>query len=110
MARYVYRNGQMVNRDTGEPMLSDAERRRAPATPMVMGFTAYECPVTGKEIRTLGQHKDNLLRHNCVEAAEMESATKGEIRNARFAKKHGLEVADRYKDEPWKPETRKEQE
>ncbi|WP_226552971.1 hypothetical protein [Celeribacter naphthalenivorans] len=106
MASYVYRDGRMVDKETGEPMLSDEERGRTPAVPMVMGFKPYSCPITGKEIRTLGQHNENLKRHNCVEAAELKSPTGGEIRNERFAKKHGLTVSEKYKDQPWKPRTR----
>ena len=87
MAVYVYRNGVAVDKATGLPMLSDAERLRAPAAPQIMGFTPYACPVTGKEIRTLGQHKENLERHGCIEAKELPSPTNGEIKNHRFAKK-----------------------
>jgi hypothetical protein len=108
MATYVYRDGIAVNKDTGEPMLSQDERNRAPSVPMLLGFKPYECPITGKEIRTLGQHKANLEKHNCVEAAELPSPTNGEIRNERFAKKHGLEVSERYKDTPWKPQNEAE--
>lgn len=103
MPVYVHRDGKLVNKETGEPMNS------APGPvgmPMVMGFKSYACPITGKEIRTLGQHKANLKKHNCIEAAEIGSPTRGEIRNERFARKHGLKVSDRYKDEPWQPKGR----
>lgn len=104
MTTYILRDGQMVNKATGEPMNTDP---RAPiGLPMIMGFKPYACPITGKEIRTLGQHKANLKKHNCVEAKELGSPTRGEIRNERFARKHGLTVSDRYKDAPWKPKER----
>jgi len=104
MTTYVYRNGIAVNKDTGEPMLSQDEKSRKPATPQIMGFQSYACPVTGKEIRTLGQHNANLKKHNCVEANELGSPTRGEIRNEKFAKKRGLTVSDRYKDQPHIPQ------
>ena len=108
MPTYVYRDGVAVDKHTGQPMLSPAEKARRPELPMVMGFKAYECPITGKEIRTLGQHKANLEKHNCVDANDLPSPTNGEIRNERFAKKHGLQVSERYKDQPWKPQSEAE--
>jgi len=110
MTTYVYRNGVAYNKATGEPMLTDADKSKPIGTPMVMGFQAYQCPITGKPISTLQQHNDNLKKHNCVEALEVNrsGATNGEIRNARFAKKRGLNVSDRYKDEAWSPKGAKE--
>ena len=104
MTTYVYRNGVAVNKDTGEPMLTEEEKSRKPQLPQLMGFSAYECPITGKEIRTLEQHKANLEKHNCVEYNDLKSPTGGEIRNEKFAKKRGLTVSDRYKDEPHIPQ------
>lgn len=101
MTTYVYRNGVAVSKDTGEPMLSPDEVKRKPSAPQIMGFTPYACPITGKEIRTLSQHNANLKKHNCVEYNELKSPTGGEIRNANFAKKRGLDVSERYKDEPF---------
>jgi len=98
----------MVDKDTGAPMLSEAEKSRKPGLPILMGFKPYACPITGKEIRTLSQHNENLKKHDCVEAAELPSPTRGEIRNERFAKKHGLEVSERYRDQPWKPQSEAE--
>lgn len=93
----------MVDRETGAPMLSNSQRAAPPTVPQVMGFAPYPCPITGKEIRTLEQHNQNLARHGCVEAKEVfPSPTRGEIRNPRFAAKHGLKVSDRYMDEPHK--------
>lgn len=104
MATYVYRNGEFVDKATGEPMLTAEEKARKPEAPQIMGFKAYECPITGKEIRTLQQHNDNLKRHNCVDANDLPSPTGGKIRNPKFAKKHGLEVSEEYKDQPFKRE------
>lgn len=100
MTIYVLRNGVMVDKATGTPMLDAEQAKRVPAVPMVLNFKPYACPITGKEISTLGQHYSNLKKHDCVEANEVGSPTGGEIRNPRFAAKHGLQVSDRYKDEP----------
>ena len=103
MTTYVYRDGKAFCKETGEAMLTEEEAARPPQTPMVLDFRPYSCPITGKEITTPGQHRANLAKHNCVEAKELGSPTKGEIRNANFAKKRGLKVSERYKDKPWRP-------
>jgi len=110
MTTYVYKNGVAVDKATGEPMLTAEDKAKPVGMPMVMGFQAYTCPITGKPISTLQQHNDNLKKHNCVEALEVNrsGATNGEIRNARFAKKRGLELSSRYKDEAWSPKGAKE--
>lgn len=101
MPVYVLRNGVMVDKATGERMLSDEQRKAPPTLPILMGFKPYDCPITGKPITTLGQHNENLKKHNCIEAKEaFPSPTRGEIRNPRFAAKHGLKVSERYMDEP----------
>jgi len=91
---YVFRDGRMVNKATGEPM---NEGPWQPATPQIGAFTAYACPITGKEIRTPQQHRDNLARHDCIEAKELPSPTGGKIKNERFARKWGLTVSEEYR-------------
>lgn len=98
MATFVMRNGEMVDKATGAPMLTAGDRARQPQAPLVMGFKSYNCPITGKEIRTLGQHNDNLKRHNCVEALEVRPSMGGKIKNAAWAAKRGMKVSDEYRD------------
>lgn len=31
---------------------------------------SYACPITGKPIKSKREHRDNLKRHNCIEATE----------------------------------------
>ena len=100
MPTFVYRNGQNVNKDTGEPMLTAAQRCGPIQTPMVQAFTSYDCPITGKEITDPGMHKANLKKHNCVEAKEVSNGLNGEIKNHNFARKRGLTVSDKYMDTP----------
>lgn len=98
MATFVLRNGEMVNKATGEPMLSAEERARRPQAPQVMGFQAYNCPITGKEIRTLGQHNANMARHGCVEYNEIAKPMGGKIKNHAWAKKRGMKVSEEFRD------------
>lgn len=97
--RYTYdaAQGRMVNKDTGEPMVTGDWR---PTTPLIRDFRPYACPITGKEIRTPQQHRDNLERHNCVEYNEVagDKAANGRLKNKRFAKKLGREVSEEYRD------------
>jgi hypothetical protein len=94
--RYVYRDGQMVERTTGEPMVTGDWQ---PVAPLIRDFSPYACPITGKEIRTPQQHADNLKRHGCVEYNEVagQSRMNGKLKNKRFAKKLGREVAEEYR-------------
>lgn len=98
MATFVLRDGRMVDKATGEPMVSDDRRHEPPQIPQIMSFGAYNCPITGKRISTLRQHNENLKKHDCVEAKEWGGGLNGEIKNPRFAKKHNLKVSDKYMD------------
>ena len=100
MATFIYNGTEMVNKATGEPMLSAADRAKPPQTPMVQEFKAYSCPITGKDITDPSMHKANLKAHNCVEAKEISNGLNGEIKNHAFAKKRGLTVSDKYMDTP----------
>lgn len=100
MTTYVWNGSEMVDKATGNPMLSQAQRELPPQTPMVQEFKAYACPVTGKDITDPSMHKANLKKHNCVEYNEVAKPMDGEIKNHRFAKKHGLTVSDKFMDQP----------
>jgi len=96
--RFVYRNGALVNRVTGEPMLTDAERAGPVATPMVMSdIPTYASPIDGTMITSRSQRREDLARNNCVEAGDMPSPTGGKIRNKAFAAKRGLQVSEEFR-------------
>ncbi len=100
MTTYIWNGEQMVNKDGGAPMLSKAQAEAPLQTPQVLAFTAYDCPITGKQITDPSMHKANLKKHNCVEALEVNNGLKGEIKNHDFAKRRGLKVSDKYMDQP----------
>ncbi len=92
MPTFVYRNGRMVDKATGEPMVSDKNRARPPAAPRVFGdFEGYQSPITGDWIEGRRARKYDLERHNCVDGNDIGSPSGGKLKNERFAKKHGLE-------------------
>jgi len=88
MAVYVYRGGRMVDKATGEPMVTGPFR---PVTPMhIPDIPAYQSPVTGEYISGRQAKRADLDRHNCVDAAELPGLG-GKLKNKRFAEKRGLQ-------------------
>jgi hypothetical protein len=86
------RNGQMVDKATGQPMLSDEERAAPLATPRTFSDTpGYQSPIDGKWIEGRRARKYDLESNNCVDANDLPSPTGGKLKNERFAKKRGLE-------------------
>lgn len=72
------------HRETGEPA------PRMPCPMHIPDIPAYQSPVTGEVISGRKAKRDDLERHNCVDAAELPSLG-GKLKNPRFAKKHNLE-------------------
>ena len=99
--RYVYRNGQMVDRD-GMPMIGHNEMAHDETqirSPMVMrDIPEYASPIDGRPITSRSHRREDLKRNNCVEAGDSAlSLTKGRadvFRNPRFAKKYGLKISE----------------
>ena len=89
MARYVWREGRWVNRETGEPAPKRCEAHEARVT-VISDIEPYRSPVTGEVIGGRRQKRDDLARHNCIDAAELPSPTGGKFRNPAFARKHGM--------------------
>lgn len=98
MARFVKRGGQWVNISTGEPMVTDAERSRPVACPMVISdIPEYASPIDGRMITSRSARRDDLKRNGCYEYEPSLSPTKGKIRNAKFAAKRGLQVSEEFR-------------
>ena len=88
MTVYVYRDGRMVDRDTGEPMVSGPYR---PVTPQVVHDIApYQSPVSGEVISGRRAKRADLERNNCIDANDLPRKTDGTYRNRQFAEKRGL--------------------
>lgn len=67
-ARYVFRNGEFVERKTGEPM-SAPDRI---ATPMLMKDVAYKSPLSGKEVTSRSQRREEMKIHGVREVEPSE--------------------------------------
>lgn len=92
MSTYILRDGQMVDKDTGAPMLTDAERARELQLPRVFGDEpGYESPIDGSWIDGRRARRYDLEKNNCVDTRELKPVTDGKMKNEAFARKRGLE-------------------
>lgn len=93
MAVYVYRDGRMVNKKTGEPM--NPAPHAGPGFPcprVVSDIEPYVSPATGKHITTRPESKADLAASGCIDSRDLpKRETAGKLTNRRFAKKRGLE-------------------
>jgi hypothetical protein len=96
MARYFWRNGEFVDREGREMPIPDRGGRLC-APSVVSDITDYASPIDGRMITTRSQRRDDLRRNGCVEYEPSLSPTKGKIKNARFAKKYGLQVSEEFR-------------
>lgn len=88
MAKFVYdaERGVMVNKDTGEPMVSGDWQ---PVVPKVFGdLPGYASPITGEWIEGRRARKYDMEKHGCVDANDFSKPKT--LKNERFARKHGL--------------------
>jgi len=68
MTVYVFRNGQYVDKRTGEPMLSDADRAKPIAAPMVVSdLPAYASPLGDGVIEGRAARREHFKRTNTRE-------------------------------------------
>jgi hypothetical protein len=90
MPVFVLRNGRMVDKETGEPMVPPDQPFR-PVTPLhVSDIAPYLSPVDGRYISGRRAKRADLDRHNCVDASDLPSPTGGKLKNRKFAEKRGL--------------------
>ena len=81
---YVRRDGQWVDKHTGEPM--DVPDRVC--LPMIQSdIEPYKSPIDGRVITSRSARRDDLARNNCVPYERMGNAPKG-LTNPKFAAKH----------------------
>ena len=89
MTRYVWKNGGFRDPATDEPMhLPYAGQVVAPHyTPDTPG---YRSPITGEWIDGRRARREDLKKHNCVDAGDMPRLNGGKTRSEKFARRHGL--------------------
>jgi len=96
MTIYVLRDGRYVDKRTGEPMLSDADRAKPIAAPMVVSdLPAYASPLGDGVIEGRAARREHFKRTNTREVDKSEWASA----SAKF--KESYEEKKRAADE-WK--------
>lgn len=86
MTRYIWRGGQFVHPRTDEPMPMP-ERDEVCLPQLMRDIHEYMSPVGSGLITSRSQRREDLKRHDCVEAPPRKHRG---YKNPAFAKKHGL--------------------
>ena len=90
MPVFVFRGGQMVDKATGEPMLTPEERAAPVPTPFTFGdLEGYQSPIDGSWIEGRRARRYDLESNNCIDANDFKRERK--LKNKRFVEKHGLQ-------------------
>lgn len=93
--RYFWKGDGFYTRD-GQPMAKPFAGQIV--MPHVQSdIPEYRSPIDGKVIGSRSQRRDDLKKHNCVDARDFPSPTGGKFRNEAFCKKHGLKVSEEYR-------------
>lgn len=89
MAKFVWDGARMVNKETGEPMVSGDW---VPTVPQVIpDIEGYQSPIDGKWIEGRRARRYDLERSNSVDARDFGSKRETKFKNERFIKKYGLQ-------------------
>lgn len=71
MTVYVRRNGVLVDKQTGEPIVQRALALKGFPTPRLSRLDAYESPITGKEIGSWRQRDAEMKEHDCYDPRDL---------------------------------------
>lgn len=91
MARYVWRNGNFVSAETGEPMRVSHSGVCMPY--VVSDVAPYRSPVTGQMIESRSTRREEMKRHDLVELPPRKKP-RG-VYSEKMAKKTGLPLIGR---------------
>jgi len=93
MATFIYdkERDMMVDKETGLPMLDQAERAMPLQTPLAFSDTpGYRSPIDGTWIEGRRARKYDMEKHGCVDANDFGPSKPRKLKNKRFAEKRGL--------------------
>ena len=86
---FVFRDGQFVSKQPGEPMPVKAGSICAPR--IISDIPEYRSPIDGKMITSRSHRRDDLARNGCIEW-EPGIGKKAEFTNKKFAAKFGVNI------------------
>lgn len=96
MTVYVFRGGQYVNKRTGEPMLSEGERAKPIAAPMVVSdLPAYKSPLGDGVVDGRYARREHFKRTNTREVDPSEWKRTSE--NFQSSKAEKQAIADAWR-------------
>jgi hypothetical protein len=90
MPTFIWQDGRIVNKATGEPMNSGHNGGPPPCPRIIKDIAPYLSPVDGRYVSGRRAKRDDLARHNCVDAAELPSPTGGRLKSDKLIRKYGL--------------------
>lgn len=69
MAKYVFKDGRFVNKETGAPLVPDEARANwKPQAPYIISdIPDYPSPITGEMISGRVARREDLKKHGCFE-------------------------------------------
>jgi hypothetical protein len=92
MTVYVYRDGRMVEKATGEPMNPGPHEGPFPCPRAIPDIEPFISPASGKIVSGRAAKRDDLRATGCVDARELpQRESYGKLTNKAFAKRRGLE-------------------
>jgi len=92
VARYTWNGSEFVDPQTSEPM--DLPFKGEITLPFMRGdLPEYRSPITGEVIDGRTARREDLKKHNCIEAGDLPRKNGGLVKSEKFARKHGLKWA-----------------
>lgn len=96
MTVYVFRDGQYVNKRTGEPMLSEGERAKPISAPMVVSdIPAYRSPLGDGVVDGRSARREHMKRTNTREVDPSEWKQRSD--NFQSSKAEKQAIADNWR-------------
>lgn len=94
MTTYTFRNGQWIDKATGEPApRSFTERKNSITKPKLCSdIPAYKSPIGGYVVEGRAARREDLKRNNCREVDPTENRV---AYSEEFAKKKGLPMPEK---------------
>lgn len=103
--RYKWDGKQFVDPD-GRPMVDPSAPYVRVLPQVIPDIPEYRSPIDGKLITSRSARRYDLEKNGCREWEPSDSPTGGKFKNERFARKHGHQVSEEFRDLPLNQEFR----
>lgn len=93
MAKFIWNGERMVDKETGEPMVSGDW---VPTVPQVIpDIEGYQSPIDGTWVEGRRARRYDLEKNNCIDANDLGTKRQVRFKNERFIQKHGLRAINK---------------